>query len=111
MFVSGINICRSPSTISLGLLGAFGLQGVLIVMRSAMLTVAGERMAANMRKDLFRAILSQDIAWFDSHRTGELVNRLRYFTFDDFYSCDYLIVNFLFFYQRGHECGAKSLDE
>jgi ABC-type multidrug transport system fused ATPase/permease subunit len=35
-----------------------------------------ERLAAALRKDAFRAMLSQETAWFDTSRTGELVNRL-----------------------------------
>ena len=66
----------SPGSISVGLLGLFGLQSGLIVLRSALLTVSGERMAAALRKDAFRAMLSQEVAWFDGHRTGELLNRL-----------------------------------
>ncbi|XP_045025526.1 mitochondrial potassium channel ATP-binding subunit [Daphnia magna] len=40
------------------------------------LSCVGERMACQLRQDLFSAIVRQDIAFFDSHRTGELVNRL-----------------------------------
>lgn len=32
-----------------------------------------------MRKDLFRAIIQQDIAFFDTQRTGEIINRWVYF--------------------------------
>lgn len=39
------------------------------------LSCVGERMACQLRQDLFSAIVRQDIAFFDSHRTGELVNR------------------------------------
>jgi ABC-type multidrug transport system fused ATPase/permease subunit len=66
----------SPGSISAGLLALFGVQSGLIVVRSALLTISGERMAAGLRKDAFRAILSQETSWFDAHRTGELLNRL-----------------------------------
>lgn len=39
------------------------------------LSCVGERMACQLRQDLFSSIVHQDIAFFDSHRTGELVNR------------------------------------
>lgn len=39
------------------------------------LSCVGERMACQLRQDLFSSIIHQDIAFFDSHRTGELVNR------------------------------------
>jgi ATP-binding cassette subfamily B protein len=66
----------TPTTLSLALLALFGVQSAMIVLRSALLSVAGERMAANVRKDLFRAVMAQDCAWFDRHRTGDIINRL-----------------------------------
>lgn len=39
------------------------------------LSCVGERMASQLRQDLFSSIIQQDIAFFDSHRTGELINR------------------------------------
>lgn len=36
----------------------------------------GERMAVNLRQDLFKSIIMQDIAFFDKTRSGEIVNRL-----------------------------------
>lgn len=41
------------------------------------LSCVGERMACQLRQDLFSSIIHQDIAFFDSHRTGELLNRFR----------------------------------
>lgn len=37
--------------------------------------IAGERVVARVRKNLFNAILGLEIAFFDATRTGELVNR------------------------------------
>jgi ABC-type multidrug transport system fused ATPase/permease subunit len=48
----------------------------MIVGRTAMLNVAGERVVARFRKQLFSSILAQEIAFFDTHRTGDLMNRL-----------------------------------
>ena len=39
------------------------------------LSCVGERVASQLRQDLFSSIIQQDIAFFDTHRTGELVNR------------------------------------
>jgi ATP-binding cassette subfamily B (MDR/TAP) protein 8 len=39
------------------------------------LSIAGERMAVRIREQLFRAIIKQDIDFFDCHKTGELVSR------------------------------------
>ena len=54
----------------------FAIQSVFAMMRSWLFTVAGERVVARLRTDLYRAILHQDIAFFDASRTGELTNRL-----------------------------------
>lgn len=66
----------SPGLISVGLLGLFCVQSAMITVRSALLNISGERMAAHMRKDLFKSILSQDVGWFDAHRTGDVITRL-----------------------------------
>lgn len=56
--------------------------GVMYVAQAALtfiyihsLSCVGERIACQLRQDLFSTIIQQDIAFFDSHRTGELVNR------------------------------------
>ncbi len=66
----------SPASISGGLMVLFGVQSALIVLRSNLLTVAGERLSAGIRRDLFKSVLSQDLAWFDRQRTGDIINRL-----------------------------------
>lgn len=45
-------------------------------LRAAILGVIGERMVARMRFQLFGSILNQEIAFFDEHKSGELVSRL-----------------------------------
>ena len=35
-----------------------------------------ERQSHRLRKAFFRAILRQEIAWFDKHQSGELTSRL-----------------------------------
>jgi ABC-type multidrug transport system fused ATPase/permease subunit len=37
---------------------------------------SGERVASQMRRDLFASIMRQDIEFFDSHKSGEIVSRL-----------------------------------
>lgn len=51
--------------------GAFFAMG-----RSWLYTLSGHRVVARLRKNLFQAIIRQDIAFFDVNRTGELCNRL-----------------------------------
>ena len=60
----------------LALLAIFLLQGVAIALRYALFTIAGERVVANLRQRLYRALVRQEIAFFDQRRTGELINRL-----------------------------------
>ena len=59
-----------------GLMGLFALQGVCIVGRTAMLNVAGERVVARFRKNLFTSLLAKDMEFFDKIKTGEMINRL-----------------------------------
>ena len=41
----------------------------------SLLSTVGERLAARMREALFSSLIRQDIAFFDDHGTGELINR------------------------------------
>ncbi len=54
----------------------FAVQAVFSMLRAWLFTVAGERVVARLRQDLYGAILGQDIGFFDQARTGELTNRL-----------------------------------
>jgi len=58
------------------LLLMFFLGGIATAVRSYLFTVAGERVVATLRGDLYSALVSQEIGFFDEHRTGELTNRL-----------------------------------
>ena len=58
------------------LLALFGVQGGLVVARNVVVTIAGERVVQRLRRKLFRATMAQEVAFFDAHRTGELINRL-----------------------------------
>lgn len=61
---------------ALSLLGLFLVMAIAGMLRAWWFTVAGERVVARLRKDLFASILGQDIGFFDQTRTGELTNRL-----------------------------------
>lgn len=50
--------------------------GLSIACRYVLFTVAGERVVVDLRAKLYRAILSQEVAFFDARRTGELTSRL-----------------------------------
>lgn len=58
------------------LLGLMILGAITGGARAWLFTVAGERIVADLRKDLYASILGQEIAFFDERRTGELTNRL-----------------------------------
>uniref|UniRef100_UPI00398EC295 mitochondrial potassium channel ATP-binding subunit n=1 Tax=Pristiophorus japonicus TaxID=55135 RepID=UPI00398EC295 len=58
------------------LLVVYSLQGFLTACYIIILSRLGERVAANMRKELFTTLLRQDVAFFDATRTGLLVSRL-----------------------------------
>jgi len=59
------------------MLGVIYLAGAAAsFVRSYLFTLAGQRLVARVRKQVFLAIVSQEIAFFDTTRTGELTNRL-----------------------------------
>ena len=66
----------SANELTAALLALFGVQGGLVVGRNVLVTIAGERVVQRLRRKLFRAIMAQEVAFFDAHRTGELINRL-----------------------------------
>jgi len=58
------------------LLGLFAVSGVAAAFRAYLFIVAGERIVARLRTDLYSAVVRREIAFFDGRRTGELINRL-----------------------------------
>jgi ATP-binding cassette subfamily B protein len=61
---------------ALVMVAIFAVQGAAMALRMFLFTVAGERIVARLRADVYRAIIAQEIAFFDERRTGELTNRL-----------------------------------
>src|SRR5438046_1008312 len=61
---------------ALFMVGAALLQAVSIALRAYLFSTAGERIVANLREQLYRSLLDQEIAFFDERRTGELTSRL-----------------------------------
>lgn len=64
------------NTTVLILFGIYCVGAVAAFTRAYLFTLAGQRLVARIRKSLFNAILSQEVAFFDTNRTGELINRL-----------------------------------
>lgn len=58
------------------LLALFAIMGVAISLRSYLFTVAGERIVSDLRISLYHSLIEQDIGFFDSEKTGDLMNRL-----------------------------------
>lgn len=58
------------------LITTFLVQSLFSGIRAWLFTMAGERIVARLRGELFGALLGQDVAFFDTTRTGELTNRL-----------------------------------
>lgn len=56
--------------------GAFVVQGLASSLRYYLFTLAGERIVLRLRSQLYAHILSQEIAFFDQNRTGDLMSRL-----------------------------------
>lgn len=44
--------------------------------RASLMGIVGERVVARVRNQLYASILGQEIAFFDTHKSGELVSRL-----------------------------------
>ncbi|XP_044746147.1 mitochondrial potassium channel ATP-binding subunit isoform X2 [Coccinella septempunctata] len=61
---------------SIKITAMYGMQAFATFFYIHMLSNLGEKMAFNMKRDLFKAVLQQDVGFFDEHRTGEVINRL-----------------------------------
>ncbi len=70
--IGGIDL----TTLGLILLVLFAVQAVFVALRAYLFTVIGERIVADLRADLYRAIIAQEMGFFDARKTGELTSRL-----------------------------------
>eukprot|EP01063_Lacrimia_lanifica_P018400 TRINITY_DN25321_c0_g1_i1.p1 TRINITY_DN25321_c0_g1~~TRINITY_DN25321_c0_g1_i1.p1 ORF type:complete len:627 (+),score=171.15 TRINITY_DN25321_c0_g1_i1:98-1978(+) len=66
----------SPVLVAAGLFGMTGVAGLGVFIRSVLLTRAGNAIVARLRRRLFAAVLSQEIAYHDGMKTGDFVSRL-----------------------------------
>ncbi len=69
---TAFNVLYKPS---IKLIWNFSLQAGLTFLYITLLSSFGERFAARLRIALFDSLINQDIAFFDAHKTGEIVNR------------------------------------
>ncbi|KAK4329380.1 hypothetical protein Pmani_000263 [Petrolisthes manimaculis] len=72
----GRNFMQEIYAPSIKLVKCYVVQAVFTFSYITFLTRMGERMADDLRHQLFNSFLKQDIAFYDRHKTGELVNRL-----------------------------------
>jgi ABC transporter fused permease/ATP-binding protein len=75
----GAVAAQSTSTVdgaAIAMAVIFAVLGVSIASRYMLFSNAGERVVAKLRGDLFASLMSQEIAFYDSQKTGELTNRL-----------------------------------
>ncbi|MDD4973980.1 MAG: ABC transporter transmembrane domain-containing protein [Bacteriovorax sp.] len=59
-----------------GIFCAFVIMGFAGSLRYYFFTLSGERMVLHLRRQLYKKILAQDVAFFDANRTGDLMSRL-----------------------------------
>jgi ATP-binding cassette subfamily B protein len=75
-WASDVSAARLLALVGLGMAAVALLSAVAMGLRMFLFTLAGERVIARLRNDLYQAILDQEIAFFDQERTGDLTSRL-----------------------------------
>ncbi|MCM2332534.1 MAG: ABC transporter transmembrane domain-containing protein, partial [Anaeromyxobacteraceae bacterium] len=77
--VDGAIASRDPSTVrdaALLMAALAVVQGLAVGGRAWLFSMAGERGVKRVRERLFRSLVSQEVAFFDAQRTGDLTSRL-----------------------------------
>ena len=74
MLCTMVCLCWALGDVAVGVIYAMG--AIASFFRSWAFTLAGQRLVARVRTILFESIVSQEVAFFDVTRTGELTNRL-----------------------------------
>ncbi len=64
------------TVVGLVLLGLFLVQSFFVGLRYYLFSVVGDRIVADLRKDVYAAIIDREMGFFDANRTGELTSRL-----------------------------------
>jgi subfamily B ATP-binding cassette protein MsbA len=67
---------KNLNRIGLFLIGVFLFQAIFNYLRTYMLGLVGEGVVADLRKGLFKHLMSLDIRFFESRKTGEITSRL-----------------------------------
>jgi ABC-type multidrug transport system fused ATPase/permease subunit len=66
----------NPLSISAGLFALTCTAGLGVALRTSMLNIAGNRIVLRIRRRLFASILSQECAFMDKYKSGDLLSRL-----------------------------------
>ncbi|XP_075966407.1 ATP-binding cassette sub-family B member 10, mitochondrial [Anarhichas minor] len=66
----------SLTSLCIMLMGVFLCGGAANAARVYLMQTSGQQIVRNLRASLFSSILTQEVAFFDRNRTGELINRL-----------------------------------
>ena len=66
----------NPYQVSLGLFGLTCTAGLGVGLRQYWLNIAGNRIVRRMRRQFFASIISQESAFFDQNKSGDLISRL-----------------------------------
>ena len=69
-------LSERPIEIGLFLFALFFAQGIFAYLRSLLFMIAGQRVVAKLRQDLYQSIIYKTIDFFDHSRTGDLISRL-----------------------------------
>lgn len=67
---------KELNRLSVILLMIMAIGGVATIIRGWLFTLIGEKIVRDLRTKLFRKIIEQDVSFFDTNKTGELMNRL-----------------------------------
>jgi len=66
----------NPFQVSLGLFGLTCTAGLGVGLRQYWLNIAGNRIVCRIRRQLFASVISQESAFFDQNKSGDLISRL-----------------------------------
>ncbi|MCC6953111.1 MAG: ATP-binding cassette domain-containing protein [Deltaproteobacteria bacterium] len=72
----GLNLMNDLGRFSLLLIALFLVQACMFYVRHLSFATAGYKVVADLRETLYRAMMSQDVAFFDRSRVGDLMSRL-----------------------------------
>lgn len=74
--IKGPEQLQALDSVAIQLLGLFFIMGLATTARAWLFTVAGERIVTALRNRLYERLLAQDLSFFDSEKTGDLLSRL-----------------------------------